>query len=75
MATTITTRFTAAQALFGALNNAVIAWREDARLKRAYSRTHNELSALSSTDLADIGLNRSMIDAVAYEATYGTPRR
>ncbi|CUH19704.1 hypothetical protein JSE7799_00491 [Jannaschia seosinensis] len=38
---------------------------------RTYRRTHDELSALSDRDLADLGMSRSGIRAVAYEAAYG----
>ena len=38
---------------------------------RTYHRTLNELSALSDRDLADLGLDRSGIRAVAHEAAYG----
>ncbi|CTQ32023.1 DUF1127 domain-containing protein [Jannaschia rubra] len=38
---------------------------------RTYRRTLNELSALSNRDLADLGLSRSMIRAIALEAAYG----
>jgi uncharacterized protein YjiS (DUF1127 family) len=36
--------------------------------RAAYSRTLNELSAMSSRELADIGLHRSDIPGVAAEA-------
>ena len=36
-----------------------------------YRRTLNELSALSTRELADLGLNRSMIRRIAHETTYG----
>ena len=39
--------------------------------RRAYRRTVNELCALSSAELNDLGLNRSMIRRIAYETTYG----
>ncbi|MGO4917211.1 DUF1127 domain-containing protein [Pseudogemmobacter sp. W21_MBD1_M6] len=35
-----------------------------------YRNTINELSALSDRDLSDLGLGRSMIKSVAYEAAY-----
>ncbi|MCB5200559.1 Uncharacterized conserved protein YjiS, DUF1127 family [Loktanella sp. DSM 29012] len=35
---------------------------------KAYVRTRDELHAMSSRELADIGINRSMIPAVAREA-------
>ncbi|WP_417257703.1 DUF1127 domain-containing protein [Celeribacter sp.] len=36
-----------------------------------YRETMNELSDLSDRDLADLGLARSTIKSVAYEAAYG----
>jgi len=36
--------------------------------RRAYRSTFNELSRLSNHELADLGLNRSMIRSVALEA-------
>lgn len=40
-----------------------------------YNRTVRELSALSSRELADLGLSRSMITRVANEAAYGEAKR
>ena len=37
----------------------------------AYRATLSELSALSTKELADIGLNRSQIRSVAFEHAYG----
>lgn len=37
---------------------------------RLYRETLNELSALSNRELADLGLNRSMIKRLAYQAAY-----
>ncbi|WP_342076216.1 DUF1127 domain-containing protein [Yoonia sp. SS1-5] len=39
--------------------------------RKIYKTTLTELSALSSRDLADLGLHRSQIKTVAYEAAYG----
>ena len=36
--------------------------------RRVYKRTYNELSAMTNRELADIGINRGMIAAVAREA-------
>jgi len=36
-----------------------------------YNRTVSELNALSSRDLADLGIHRSMISRIAAEAAYG----
>ncbi|MCV6824766.1 MULTISPECIES: DUF1127 domain-containing protein [Halocynthiibacter] len=38
---------------------------------KTYRNTLNELEALSARELADLGLNRSMIKRVALEAAYG----
>jgi uncharacterized protein YjiS (DUF1127 family) len=39
--------------------------------RRIYNRTVQELRALSTRDLADLGLSREMITRVALEAAYG----
>jgi len=38
---------------------------------RIYNRTYAELSALSTRDLDDLGISRSMISRLALEAAYG----
>jgi len=38
---------------------------------RVYMRTYNELNALSTRELNDLGISRSMITRLAYEAAYG----
>ena len=38
---------------------------------RLYRQTLNELSELTRRELADLGLNRSMLQNVAYKAAYG----
>ena len=37
---------------------------------RVYRTTFKELNALSSRDLADLGINRTQIKSIAYEAAY-----
>ncbi len=44
---------------------------ETAKLNRQYRKTVSELSALTSAELADLGLSRSSIRATAYMAVYG----
>jgi len=39
--------------------------------RRIFNQTVRELSQLSSRDLTDLGLHRSMITRVALEAAYG----
>ncbi len=43
-----------------------------ARLSRQYRLTVRELSALSSHELADLGIHASSIRQIAFESTYGT---
>lgn len=40
------------------------------RKARLYRKTLNELSALPNAQLADMGLHRSMLKRVAYQAVY-----
>jgi uncharacterized protein YjiS (DUF1127 family) len=50
----------------------LVASFNDARARRkVYRQTVRELSALSSRDLADLGIHRSMITRVALEAASG----
>ncbi|WP_436835945.1 DUF1127 domain-containing protein [Lentibacter algarum] len=44
---------------------------EAAKLRSDYRKTVAELSELSNADLADLGMSRSGIHAVAYKAVYG----
>ncbi len=48
----------------------------EARAKRAvYTRTLNELSAMSDRDLADLGIARCDARSIAREAAYGPQRQ
>lgn len=38
---------------------------------REYSRTYNELNALSDRELTDLGISRVSVRDVAYDAVYG----
>jgi uncharacterized protein YjiS (DUF1127 family) len=51
-------------ALPGRLNGALMR-------RRLYWRTHSELGALSDRELADLGIARADIAAIAHEAAYG----
>lgn len=57
--------------LWAAIIDAVSAFRAALHRSRVYTRTHRELSALTSRELADLGIHRSMISRLAYEAAYG----
>ena len=48
--------------------------RDAMRARRVYRQTLNELQALSARDLADLGIGRSEIHAIALEAAYGIAR-
>lgn len=39
--------------------------------RRIYNKTHADLNALSTRELEDLGISRSMISRLAYEAAYG----
>jgi uncharacterized protein YjiS (DUF1127 family) len=43
---------------------------ERSEKRRVYRTTFHELNSLSTRDLADLGINRSTIKSVAYEAAY-----
>ena len=58
-------------ALMGRVTASFDIVRERYARYRTYRRTLNELSDLSDRELNDLGLNRSMIRACAYEAAYG----
>lgn len=40
-----------------------------------YRETYNELSRLSNKELYDLGIDRSEIERVSYETTYGTDKK
>lgn len=52
----------------GVLHRAADSWAK----YRLYRRTLNELAGLSRRDLADLGLHRSMLRRVAWQAAYGS---
>lgn len=57
---------------FGDILAARFAQFKDAAAKRkVYNKTLNELQSLSMRELADLGLNPSMLRRIAYEAAYG----
>ncbi|PJI91315.1 uncharacterized protein YjiS (DUF1127 family) [Yoonia maricola] len=44
---------------------------DNAAKRKTYRKTLSELETLSNRDLADLGISRSMIKGIAYEAAYG----
>ena len=67
---TLTDTYIAPASLRGYLTTQWHAFK-DARAKRAvYNQTVSELQALSGRELADLGIGRGEIRALAYEAAY-----
>ena len=60
-----------ASGVFAPLADAIASLRAAWARSRVYVRTYNELNMLTSRDLADLGISRSMISRLAYEAAYG----
>jgi len=56
---------------FAAINNLVTGLTDSFRMSRKFQATYRELDALSARDLADLGISRSDITRIAYEAVYG----
>lgn len=61
----------AAGALASKLGGGVAGLADAWRRARTFQRTYAELEALTTRELDDLGLSRSMITRVAYEAAYG----
>lgn len=57
--------------MFSALRDAALGLRDAFVQYTIFRRTYNELNALSSRELNDLGIARSMITRLAYEAAYG----
>lgn len=60
-----------APSIFETLLHPMGALRLAVQRRRVYAQTVAELNSLSDRDLADLGLHRSLIRAVAKEAAYG----
>ena len=56
------------------ISAAVADLKEGLRRRRIYRQTVRELNALSSRELADLGIHRAMITRIALEAAYGTAK-
>lgn len=52
-------------------NGIVARFLEAAAARKVYRTTLTELQGLTNRDLADLGINRSMIKSIAFEAAYG----
>ncbi|WP_372839639.1 DUF1127 domain-containing protein [Phaeovulum sp.] len=51
------------------------AFNDGRQRRKVYRQTLRELNMLSSRDLTDLGIHRSMITRVALEAAYGKGRK
>jgi uncharacterized protein YjiS (DUF1127 family) len=71
MAYATTHHSTRVPALLAPLANAFAALQNAWARSRVYARTYAELSALSTRELNDLGISRSMITRLAHEAAYG----
>jgi uncharacterized protein YjiS (DUF1127 family) len=58
-------------ALQGSVTGAFSLLADALARRRVYKRTQAELAALSTRELEDLGINRSMISRLAYEVAYG----
>jgi len=65
-----TTQTHAASPILGRIAGTFTDLMERRAKYRVYRQTLNELSELSGRDLADLGISRSNIKSVAYEAAY-----
>lgn len=54
-----------------AINNLMTSISESFRRSRQFQATYRELDALGARELADLGISRSDITRIAYEAVYG----
>ncbi|WP_223163003.1 DUF1127 domain-containing protein [Roseivivax sediminis] len=52
------------------LSNLAADWRAALERRRVYKRTLNELAALSNRELADLGLHRSQLRSIAWQAAH-----
>lgn len=60
-----------APSVFDRIAAAVATVKAGAKRREVYRRTWRELDGLSERDLADLGIHRTQIREVAYEAAYG----
>lgn len=56
----------------GRLSAAIQRMQENRARRFVYRQTFRELNALTNRDLADLGINRAMIDTMAHEAAWGS---
>lgn len=64
----------AASGIFGRLLTAIQHMQENRARRAIYNQTLRELNTLTNRDLADLGINRAMIDRLAHEAAWPEDR-
>ncbi len=69
--TVLTETFSAAPSFFGRLAVLRAKLVDAAAKRKVYRTTYAELDNLTSRELADLGIARTMIREIAYEAAYG----
>lgn len=62
---------TAGFGLMDRIANTVKSVKESLHRRRVYNQTVSELRSLSTRELADLGISRSMITRIALEAAFG----
>lgn len=58
----------------GRLLNAIQRMQDNRARRAVYRQTLRELNSLTTRDLNDLGISRSMITRLAYESAYGTEK-
>ncbi|ETX13061.1 hypothetical protein OCH239_13695 [Roseivivax halodurans JCM 10272] len=66
----MTTHTASADTLGARFETLTANWRTALERRRVYKQTLNELSALSNRELADLGLHRSQLRGIAWQAAY-----
>jgi uncharacterized protein YjiS (DUF1127 family) len=66
-----TTTSAASTGVFDRVATAMKSIKDSMRRRRVYKQTVSELRALSTRELNDLGISRSMISRIALEASYG----
>lgn len=54
--------------IVGGLKNLLASWRTEIERHRVFERTYGELSSLSDRELADIGVSRTQVVDIAWDA-------
>ena len=69
--TVLTDTFSAGSSLSARFATLRAQYAENAAKRKVFRTTFNELQNLTSRELADLGIDRSQIKSIAFEAAYG----